>query len=267
MGGVSLTWFTLMCSPATCRYPASNPASCQPKTCPTLSNSNYRIVCDANAAVSGSDGRCRASCQVGYETSGSSTSEKLGVFFCNNGQWSGSFPTCSPVNCGDPPTEADTTLLSCSKTYMSTCQRNCKTTVSGQPNGYIRYQCQASGHWKTVAHVKCPVPPPAPQSIVGKVCVDEGTNAPATGWSRSNRRSSGDGVSVCARSAAGEGVCRALGLCSHSFMYVWPPLPCRWFTVRLMSTQSISKRRSTCHRVRLPRAGLYISVTGVGSRG
>ena len=42
-----------VCRPSR-RYPASNPASCQPKTCPTLSNSNYRIVCDATAAVSGS---------------------------------------------------------------------------------------------------------------------------------------------------------------------------------------------------------------------
>ncbi|KAK7477575.1 hypothetical protein BaRGS_00031180, partial [Batillaria attramentaria] len=84
---------------------------------------------------------CQFTCDPGYKISGAST-----VTCQANGSWSDTFPTCEPVDCGDPSNVVNEDL-DCPKghVYPEACYLRCKPGYQPADVSFIR--CTSGGQW------------------------------------------------------------------------------------------------------------------------
>ncbi|MBU6161612.1 MAG: hypothetical protein KGO50_10850 [Myxococcales bacterium] len=164
---------------STCRADQSwsNPSpSCEPIDCGSLSNPvNGRV----SLAEGTSFGDTAAySCLEGYSLSGAA-SRSCGA----DGQWSPSpAPTCQPLDCGTPPSVANTTVNAPTTTTGATASWSCNTGFNQRSGTTRTAQCTPTGWSFTGTPIACdPVVCGAPPGITsGTVATPGGSEFGAT---------------------------------------------------------------------------------------
>ncbi len=164
--------------------------TCTAVDCGVLTNPTNGAVQTASGTAFGAS--ATYSCSAGYSLVG-----EAGRTCLATGLWSGVAATCSPVDCGTPPTVTNGSRTFTTTVYQSTANYSCAT-------GFVRagaasITCQATGAWST---------PPACNDInectVGGVCTGVANTCTNTAGSWSCGCSAGYTGSAV---AAGNAVC------------------------------------------------------------
>ena len=135
----------------------SSTPSCVPKQCPMVDNSNaHRSSTSRNNTVTSV---IRFQCDVGYETS-----DVLSVLCQHNQTWNSSFPNCTIISCGNPPTGINSELSVTSTDFGGIVKYRCSTGYE-VISGHSESQCLSNGSWSgplpssvlSCSLIECPV--------------------------------------------------------------------------------------------------------------
>ncbi|MBI5498035.1 MAG: choice-of-anchor D domain-containing protein [Deltaproteobacteria bacterium] len=122
--------------------------SCVPVDCGSLTNPSNGTV---SAPTTTFGATATYACNTGYNISGSST-RTCGA----GGTWSGSAPTCPPINCGSLSNPTNGSVSAPTTTYGSTATYSCNTYYV--MSGASSRTCQLSGSWSGSAPTCSPCP-------------------------------------------------------------------------------------------------------------
>jgi hypothetical protein len=162
-------------------------------TCPRPQTPTNGAVDAPSLAVGGV---ATYTCDPGYGTPTLASRQCQG-----DGTWSGSEPLCKPVDCGPPPSVANTKVDAPSTTYNATAKYTCDTGTS--PSASTVLTCQSTGRWTAVTFVCDPVDCGAPPKL------DNGlVSAPSTTYNTVASYSCSQGFSL---SGLDQRTCQANG--------------------------------------------------------
>ncbi|XP_065189462.1 sushi, von Willebrand factor type A, EGF and pentraxin domain-containing protein 1-like [Sycon ciliatum] len=130
----------------------SSTPSCVPKQCPVVDNSNaHRSSTSRNNTVTSV---IRFQCDVGYETS-----DELSVLCQHNQTWNSSFPNCTIVSCGNPPSGENSVLSTASTDFGARASYTCNVGYQ-HVSGDLAVACTSNGTWTGAAMacdlISCP---------------------------------------------------------------------------------------------------------------
>lgn len=151
--------------------------------CPALETPNGGVVSTPSLAYGG---EATYSCLAGYTLTGGTTKRTCQT----DGTWSGTAPTCNPVDCGSLPAPTNGSVAAPTTTYQSTATYTCSQGYA--PSSSAVRTCQADGSWSGTAPacnlVDCgalPAPPNGSVATPTTTYQSTATYACAPGFDRS----------------------------------------------------------------------------------